>query len=420
MEGAEPVHMALRLRIVSDHRRALGKRASVVFGVTGGNIGRSADNDWVLPDPSRFVSGRHARVKFDGGRYFLEDTSTNGTYINDSDQPMPRSTPHELKNGDMLRLGEYHVTVALDPDNDFGAGRGGAMVNLDSTLEEGSGYAQQIAGSLDVSFDPNKLFETGNAVIKEQPRASAVYGQSMLLEGSGERRANGPATPAAQATDDSNIVAARRLERLTRAVRDREPAPTAGNARAGLEEFCRGAGIDPANLPEGNPGAILQIAGRLLREALISLKVLDAKQAEFRRQFRLPPVRDADRQPFQLAGSTDDLLTALFVSHGSRRTDAGQWLRACYDQQATHQEALASGARDGCLEFMRQLSPAELERRFATTAKRGAPGAKPNHWELYTEYYRSASEVQPDTGVPSLYGETLASAYSTVFKKQSG
>ena len=412
--------MALRLRIVSDHRRALGKRASVVFGVTGGNIGRSADNDWVLPDPSRFVSGRHARVKFEGGRYFLEDTSTNGTYVNDSDQPMPKSTPHELKNGDMLRLGEYHVTVALDPDNEFGGGRGGAMVNLDSTLEEGSGYAQQIAGSLDVSFDPNKLFETGRAVLEEAPRASSVYSQSALLEGSGARRTNGQATAAIKSGDDSNIVAARRLERLTRAVRDRDPPQTPGNARAGLEEFCRGAGIDPANLPEGNPGPMLQIAGRLLREALISLKVLDAKQADFRRQFRLPPVRDDERQPFQLAGTTDELLTALFVSHGSRRIDAGQWLRGCYDQQAFHQEALAAGARDACLELMRQLAPAELEKRFATTAKRAAPGAKPNHWELYTEYFRSASEVQPDTGVPSLYGETLASAYSTVFKKQSG
>ena len=412
--------MALRLRIVSDHRRVLGKRASVVFGVTGGNIGRSGDNDWVLPDPSRFVSGRHARVKFDGGRYFIEDTSTNGTYINDSDQPLSKSARHELKNGDMLRLGEYHVTVALDPDNDFGGGRGGAMVNLDSTLEEGSGYAQQIAGSLDVSFDPNKLFETGNAPIEEKPRASSVFGQSLLTEGSGARRVNSPAAPAAKPTDDSDIVAARRLERLTRAVRDREPPQTPGNARAGLEEFCRGAGIDPANLPEGNPGPMLQIAGRLLREALISLKILDAKQADFRRQFRLPPVRDNERQPFQLAGTTDELLTALFISHGSRRIDAGQWLRTCYDQQAFHQEALAAGARDGCVEFMAQLSPAEQEKRFATAAKRGAPGAKPNNWELYTEYFRSATEVQPDTGVPSLYAETLANAYKTAFKKQAG
>ena len=41
--------MTLRLRVVSDQRRSLGDRSSMVFTVDGGTIGRSADNDWVLP-----------------------------------------------------------------------------------------------------------------------------------------------------------------------------------------------------------------------------------------------------------------------------------------------------------------------------------------------------------------------------------
>jgi len=74
--------MALRLRVVSDHRRSLGDRGSIVFGVGGGTIGRSADNDWVLPDPARYVSAHHARVSFKEGGYLLEDLSTNGVYVN--------------------------------------------------------------------------------------------------------------------------------------------------------------------------------------------------------------------------------------------------------------------------------------------------------------------------------------------------
>jgi type VI secretion system protein len=77
--------MALRLRVVSDHRRSLGDRCNIVFGVGGGTIGRSADNDWVLPDPLRYVSAHHARVSFRQGAYFLEDVSTNGVYINDQE-----------------------------------------------------------------------------------------------------------------------------------------------------------------------------------------------------------------------------------------------------------------------------------------------------------------------------------------------
>src|SRR6266700_5267734 len=78
-------NMTLRLRIVSDHRRLLGDRSSIVFTVDGGTIGRSADNDWVLPDPLRYVSAHHGRIRFQNGQYYFEDLSTNGAYVNDDE-----------------------------------------------------------------------------------------------------------------------------------------------------------------------------------------------------------------------------------------------------------------------------------------------------------------------------------------------
>ena len=59
--------MALRLRVISDHRHRLGDKSTFVFGVSGGSIGRSAENDWVLPDDMRYVSGRHARIVYPQG-----------------------------------------------------------------------------------------------------------------------------------------------------------------------------------------------------------------------------------------------------------------------------------------------------------------------------------------------------------------
>src|ERR1044072_1149876 len=79
--------MALKLRVISDHYKALGKRSSRLFGVTGGRIGRAGDNDWILPDPDRYVSSHHCKVEFRAGRWVLEDTSTNGVFINGSDTP---------------------------------------------------------------------------------------------------------------------------------------------------------------------------------------------------------------------------------------------------------------------------------------------------------------------------------------------
>src|SRR5262245_26677187 len=108
--------MALRLRVVSDHRRSLGDRGNIVFGVGGGTIGRSADNDWVLPDPQRYVSAHHARVSFRQGSYFLEDLSTNGAFANDGDVAIGKLGPHKLQNGDLLRFGDYQVSVVLEAE----------------------------------------------------------------------------------------------------------------------------------------------------------------------------------------------------------------------------------------------------------------------------------------------------------------
>src|SRR5919201_159996 len=88
VRGSSLENMTLRLRIVSDHRRLLGDRSSIAFSIEGGTIGRSADNDWVLPDPLRYVSAHHARVEYRDGNFYLEDLSTNGVFVNDDERPL--------------------------------------------------------------------------------------------------------------------------------------------------------------------------------------------------------------------------------------------------------------------------------------------------------------------------------------------
>jgi type VI secretion system protein ImpI len=85
------------------------------FGVTGKrsvDIGRDQHLDWTLPDPTRFISGKHCEVHHKNGAYWLHDVSTNGTFLNGSDLRM--RSPHELKNGDRLVIGQYIVGVELE------------------------------------------------------------------------------------------------------------------------------------------------------------------------------------------------------------------------------------------------------------------------------------------------------------------
>jgi type VI secretion system protein len=258
--------MALRLRVVSIHAQLLGEDGTRVFGVHGGSIGRSGDNDWVLPDPDRYVSGHHARVDYRNGQYVFTDTSSNGTYLNDSDAPLSNSGPHVLKDGDRLRLGDYELTVDLD----VGAG---------ISAEPSRAIENDIGASLDL----------GSLLTTSGSRAAPVnaYGQAVEMPGISsaqtplEPRQRIPARekklPESNGEVPWNLSTRRRAEphRSTSRSSPVAPPPTrspeAESARSaetptadplnGLNELCRGTGIDPSSIPPPYSRS-RQIAGR--------------------------------------------------------------------------------------------------------------------------------------------------------------
>ncbi len=412
--------MALRLRVVSEHRRALGQRGTIVFGAGGGTVGRSAENDWVLPDPSRYVSGRHARILFRHGSYFFEDTSTNGTYLNDTDSPMPKQTPCELHNGDVLVVGEYHIVVSIDGAIE-GSPERTATVDLEQQLLGDSGVRAaatlppQVEGHLDASLNTSTLF--GDAAQSDNFRVGNAFGQAVVVPFGNARTASRPAAPA----ENSDIIAARRMERLQKLVRERDSGGAAtalpADARPGLEALCRGAGLEPGALPGESAAAMLQLAGRLLREAIVGLKDLDLKQNEHGQTFGLGSLRTGNEDPpFKLSTPADELLRQMLASHDSRRLDAGQWLRQNFDQAKRHDEGLAAGALAACEELIRQLEPKELEGRFERSAKRNLMGARPSNWELYRELHKTLTETPVAGTLPHLAAEKFAGAYRDAIK----
>ena len=106
--------MALTLQVTSFHSGALGPASVKVFDNCGGAIGRSQDNDWVLPDADKFVSSHHAHIVHRGGAYYLKDTSTNGTFINGSPQPVGNNMERQLHHGDRITIGDYEICATLD------------------------------------------------------------------------------------------------------------------------------------------------------------------------------------------------------------------------------------------------------------------------------------------------------------------
>ena len=415
--------MSLRLRVVSDHRRQLAEHHTVIFGVSGGSIGRSGDNDWVLPDPLRYVSAHHARVVCRDGHFYLEDLSTNGVFVNDQPEAVAKlgSSGYQLKNGDVLRIGDYQIVAALDteaapeiPELDSAAA---VPTSIHALHPIGRAAQTDIGAVLDLEellvADPagSGSFQPVNA-----------YGQAI----SPARRPS-PAPAAAKpapATDPNEDSIGRRIARLAKAA-GRDPrgasVPALYDVHSGLQAFCRGAGIDPEKLPAEAQTRLLHLTGQLLREALVGLKDLERSRSEIRDRFRieLPPPEPDDPRPSLGRSTVDELLLELLVQHESRSIDAVQWLREAVGEAKAHEQAASQATRAAFVEFLDRLDPAELEARFERAARRGKARSadKAQYWELFTTFYRNLIEMPADH-LPHTFVEAFAAAYREAVKKK--
>ena len=428
--------MTLRLRIVSDHRRLLGDRSSIVFTVDGGTIGRSADNDWVLPDPLRYVSAHHARVEYRDGHFFLEDLSTNGVFVNDDDRPLAKALPagHMLKTGDIVRMGDYQIVAGVETEGeqtssgDSGAGAVPTSIHALKTL--GRAHAQTDIGAM-LNLDDLLVLDTSPNPTLHPVNA---YGQAIgQIPVPAPTRTVAPApaavpvpvpvpvVPPAPSAEEEAIE--RRIARLAKAA-GRDPksgasAPALYDVHSGLQAFCRGAGVEVERLPPDAQTRLLHLAGQLFREALVGLKDLDRSRNDTRNRFRIDLPTDPDDPRPSLARSTvEDLVIDLFSQHESRRLDAVGWLREAIAEGKTHEIAAAKATRAAFVEFLDRLDPAELEARFERAARRGKARSadKAQYWELFTTFYRNLIEMPADH-LPHTFVEAFAAAYKEAVKK---
>jgi len=436
--------MTLRLRIVSDQRRLLGDRSSITFTVDGGSIGRSADNDWVLPDPLRYVSAHHARVEYRDGQFFLEDLSTNGVFVNDDERALAKAKPmgHPLTTGDIIRMGDYHIVASVD-----------AQAEQLSRADTGAGqvptsiHGLRTIGRASAQTDIGAMLNLDDLLVPESPQTPSfhpvnAYGQAVAqipMPAQVTRPAAPPipaATPAAAAPAPAPVATPvpgtavedeaaveRRIARLARAAA-RDPKNGASPAalydvHSGLQAFCRGAGVEVERLPPDAQTRLLHLAGQLFREALVGLKDLDRSRNDTRNRFRVELATDPeDPRPSLARTAVEDLVIDLFAQHESRRLDAVTWLREAFAEGKAHEIAAAKATRTAFVEFLDRLDPAELEARFERAARRGKARSadKAQYWELFTTFYRNLIEM-PEDHLPHTFVEAFAAAYKEYVKK---
>lgn len=103
--------MAVTLRFQSSGRIP-GRADLIRMRGRSMTIGRSPQNDVVLPDPDKLISGSHCVLEDHGGRIMVLDLSSNGTYLNYGKVPLGRN-PTPLNDGDVLTIGLYELVVGI-------------------------------------------------------------------------------------------------------------------------------------------------------------------------------------------------------------------------------------------------------------------------------------------------------------------
>lgn len=464
--------MALKLRIISDHYKALGKRSSRLFGVTGGRIGRAADNDWILPDPDRYISSHHCKVEFRAGQWTLEDTSTNGVFINGSDVPASVDGAYALKDGDRLRLGDYEIIVSLDERQDFPSDASGQMpapARSSSASRRGAPAMEMDLGEeLDITdlltdaaikpapaptsasnasvgggpsmFDLNKALGIdlqatrpgvpNNNTVPGRPTRSG-FASLLDVPDEGDKRtlaSGGKPDDWQMQTKPYDRKSLQALTNPASLARPAEKPATPTPARRatdnptlepanGVEAFCRGAGIDPASIPLETQHALMQLAGQMTREVVLGLMDVLKGRADQKNRLRLSQttIQPADNNPLKFSASVDEALVKLFDGHNNTRylgpVDA---IRDSFADLRTHQQSLSVAIQAAIDEVMNRIEPGELQEKFDRGLKRGAllgAANKMKYWDLYTEFYHVLNQ-RNEQNLPTLFAEELARTYA--------
>ena len=369
--------MALRLTIISEQGTELGDRASVLFGPEGGRIGRAHDNEWVLPDPKRYLSSHHAQIRYRNGGFLVEDTSTNGLYLNDNADPVGRLGPQPLRHGDVLRLGAYQIRVSDDATPGVDAS---SVFAYSASASGGNGVQQEDIG---IDLNISELLVT-DADLSSQRRAFDPWGQpvgdSALLQfdhaqQSATRAPRAPPPPSPRVVPLASNGAA---------------SDASAKVGKGLDAFSRGAGMNPRQLPAESTDRLLRLAGLLLREALVGIKNLARTQREIRQSSGLCATGDDPERVALQNLPVEELLARLLIGHENQQLDAVQWLRELFGLATRHDAALMRALRPALDEFTRRLDPAVL-----------SPGP------ASAERFRSMTESAKGQ-LPHLFSEALA------------
>jgi predicted component of type VI protein secretion system len=378
--------MPLTIKLVSEHRDLLGDDCVREYYEDGGTIGRALQNDWILPDPDRYISGRHATIDYKGGMYYLADTSSNGVYINGEIEPIGKGNPRRLFDGDHMRMGDFEFEITIDKGESL-------VMPIEPEPSVAPDHIEQ--------FVDEDVIETGMQLLDESEITGDDEFQSVLF-GKEPKKVEPKVEPKPKmemisAHDDSA---------------DESVDVTADDL---FDSFLDGLGISRAELHSSdNRPEMMMSAGLVLREFVEGTITLLAGRANLKNAFCLDQTTVLPRQnnPMKFSDNTDDLIKQLLVGDEGEYLEARDAVREANRDLINHQNAFLDAMNSAFIEFADRFDPDELQDRFDRTLNNKLFSFlnKSMYWNLYKDLYPIMTE-RGGGRFPQMFGEEFVKAY---------
>jgi type VI secretion system protein ImpI len=457
--------MGLTLRIENHTSLPDGGPLSVsIKGERGIDIGRDQYLDWTLPDPSRFISGKHCEVRWHDGGYWLHDISTNGTFLDGADSRL--KAPHRLRSGDRFAIGHYIIVATIDDEGAGGeveanASRPNAPPSyedlwkpvgevapfidpkelkaprdmqpvhpdfLDWAIDVPDHYTpspspSQRAGRADATWEagsaagdmswaqgPEKpLPPTPEAVPLPSPRRPVWVSNEPEGPWAAPPVAAAPASPDARAS----VLAAAQAATPSRAV------STSGMDGAAMVDFirlfARGASMPEDTFAAKDPAQFAEQLGQLMRLIAENVKqLLEARQMAKRlsRTSNQTTVQALDNNPLKFAPSAEDALRIMFGPPTRSYLDASRAFAQSFDDLKGHQLRTFSAMQHALRLMLGEFDPDVIENTAA--ADRGLAGIvgsrKARLWDIYVARWQARTQGRAD-GMLNAFMDYFADCY---------
>jgi type VI secretion system protein len=461
--------MNLRLNVTAYCNQPPTTAMSVTYTEQGGTLGRATNNSWVLPDPERLISSKHASITCQNGQFRITDISTNGLFINNAAQPLGRGNSTPLNSGDKLIIGDYIIEVIIEGltpamDNQplsavetspfgsddffntppsatsskdadpFGLSQPEAPLNdghsafFEATSPEPS---PPTPSAIDDIAATNEFFQVPQSIPDdwdildekhaiEEPIAKSSQPQEILNEPVPasfipddlfDSETSPPGTP----TDE--VLPAELAASPPPAAVQAKPlpahTPSSNSEQEALNLILQGAGIEKLEIPPDQSRETLLLIGGLMREMTGGLLEVLRARAEIKSEFRmqLTTIRAVENNPLKFSISVDDALQHLLATENSAYLPAKEAVREAVDNIEAHQLAVMAGIQGALTAMLQRFEPTTLEAYFNQKGGKGLlENTKAWYWEQFAEKHKEIL-AEAEDNFQELFGEAFARAY---------